>query len=127
MGVIFKMYANENGGKFPPIGVEDDKIKFSFLGNEAQVKEFMEGIDSLGIHYRVILLADADFSPISPLNQLTEKQRDTLIAAYKLGYYDIPRKISSEELAKKLGLANSTVVEHLRKAEHRLIQRILEK
>ncbi|MCW4024847.1 MAG: helix-turn-helix domain-containing protein [Candidatus Bathyarchaeota archaeon] len=116
----------ESGFLFPPMGVKDGKIKFSFLGNENQVKKFIEGMNTMELHYRVVLLADAEFSPTSPLNQLTEKQREVLIAAYQAGYYDIPRKISSQELAKKLGLVDSTVVEHLRKAEHRLITHILE-
>jgi hypothetical protein len=116
----------ESGYLFPPIGIGDGKIKISFLGSENQVKNFMEKIDTLGIRYRVVLLADANFSPISPLNRLTEKQREVLIAAYKLGYYDIPRRITSEELAKNLGLVDSTVVEHLRKAEQRLMTQIFE-
>jgi predicted DNA binding protein len=86
----------------------------------------MEKIDYMGIRYRVVLLTDANFSPISPLNQLTEKQREVLIAAHKMGYYDIPRRITSQELGKKLGLVDSTVVEHLRKAEQRLMTQILE-
>jgi predicted DNA binding protein len=116
----------EGGYIFPPLGIEDGKVKFSFLGNEQQIKDFMEKIDAIAIHYRVVLLADANFSPISPLNQLTAKQQEVLLAAYKYGYYDIPRKISSEDLAKKLGLVNSTVVEHLRKAELRLIRQVIE-
>ena len=116
----------ESGYLFPPIGIGDGKIKISFLGSEKQVKNFMEKIDALGIRYRVVLLADANFSPISPLNRLTEKQREVLVAAYTLGYYEIPRKITSEELAKKLGLVDSTVVEHLRKAEQRLMTQIFE-
>jgi len=123
---ILKAVGIESGYLFPPLGIRDGKIRFSFLGNEMQIKDFMEKIDVLGIHYRVVLLADANFSPTSPLNGLTEKQRETLIAAYKHGYYDIPRKISSEELAKKLGLVDSTVVEHLRKAEKRLMAQLLE-
>ena len=115
-----------SGYLFPPIGIEDDKIKLSFLGSEAQVKEFLEGINALKIHYHVALLTDAEFSPVSPLNQLTEKQREILLAAYKHGYYAVPRKINSKELSKKLGLANSTMVEHLRKAESRLLTRLLE-
>jgi predicted DNA binding protein len=116
----------DGGFLFPPLGIADGKVKFSFFGSEQQIKDFMEKIDALAIHYRVVLLADASFSPFSPLNQLTEKQQDVLLAAYKLGYYDIPRKITSEELAKKLGVADSTVVEHLRKAEQRLIREIIE-
>jgi predicted DNA binding protein len=116
----------EGGYLFPPLGIGDGKVKFSFLGSEPQIKEFMKKIDAIGIKYRVVLLADADFSPLSVLNQLTQKQREVLIAAYKFGYYDIPRKVTSEELAKKLGLVDSTVVEHLRKAEQRLITHLIE-
>jgi hypothetical protein len=116
----------DGGYLFPPLGFVDGKVKFSFLGNEQQIKDFMEKIDALAIHYHVVLLADANFSPISPLNKLTAKQQEALIAAYKYGYYDIPRRITSEELAKKLGLVNSTVVEHLRKAELRLIKQVIE-
>jgi hypothetical protein len=115
----------ESGYLFPPIGIGDGKIKISFLGGEKQVTDFMEKIDVLGIRYRVVLLTDASFSPISPLNQLTEKQQEVLIKAFKLGYYGVPRKITSEELAKKLGITDSTVVEHLRKAELRLLTQIL--
>ena len=33
---------------------------------------------------------DAQFPPHSLFNRLTEKQRQALIAAYFLGYYDVP-------------------------------------
>jgi hypothetical protein len=123
---VLKYIGIEGGYLFPPLGINDEKVRFSFLGSEKQIKDFMEKIDALGIHYRVVLLADANFSPTSPLSQLTEKQQEVLLAAYKWGYYDIPRKITSQELAKKLGLVNSTVVEHLRKAEQRLIKQTLD-
>jgi predicted DNA binding protein len=48
----------------------------------------------------VVLLADPNFSPVSVLNQLTQKQREVLVAAYKIGYY-IPRKTTSEQPAKE--------------------------
>ncbi len=120
-------YIGMDGGYlFPPLGIEDGKVRFSFLGSEKQIKDFMQKIDAIGIRYRVILLSDANFAPNSPFNELTEKQQEVLMTAYRLGYYDIPRKITSEDLAKKLGLVDSTVVEHLRKAEQRLIRQILE-
>jgi hypothetical protein len=123
---VLKYIGLEGGYLFPPLAIVDGKVRFSFLGNEPQIKDLMEKLDALTIHYRVILLADANFSPISPLSQLTEKQQEVLLAAYKYGYYDIPRKINTEELAKKVGLVDSTVVEHLRKAEQRLIRSIIE-
>ncbi len=44
---------------------------------------------------------------------------------YKLGYFDVPKKINPDELAAHLHLTGSTVVEHLSKAEHRLLAGIL--
>ena len=116
----------ESGYLFPPLGIDGQKIRFSFLGSEMQIKDFLEKINAIGIRFRVVMLADANFSPTSPLSQLTEKQRKVLIAAYNAGYYDVPRKTTSEELAKSLNLGDSTVVEHLRKAERKLISRLLD-
>lgn len=65
---------------------------------------------------------DARFTPSSPVARLTEKQREVLLSAYKLGYYDLPIRISSEELAKKFGRVKSTFVAHRRKAERRLLK-----
>ena len=120
------MMGIESGYLFPPLGIRDGKVKFSYLGSEQQIKAFLEGIDAVGVHYRILLLSDLNFSPISPLNRLTEKQRDVLITAYRMGYYDVPRRGNSQDIAKKLGLVDSTVVEHLRKAEQRLIRHIIE-
>jgi hypothetical protein len=113
------------GYLFLPVEIREGKIKVSFLGSELQVSEFLEKINALGIRYRVVLLSDASFSLDSPFNKLTEKQKEIVLAAYKFGYYDIPRQISSLELAKKLNIGNATLGEHLRKAERRLIVNIL--
>ncbi len=52
---------------------------------------------------------------------LTSKQLETLAKAYELGYFDLPARISADELATKLGLSRSTLSEHLRKAESKII------
>ena len=59
------------------------------------------------------------------MSLLTEKQREVLTAAFQSGYFDIPRKMSSDELAVKLGIRNATFVAHRRKAERRLLAEIL--
>lgn len=113
--------------KSPPFGIGDGKLKIAFLGNEKQVKNFLEIIDKTGISYKVASLIDAKFSPESPLTYLTEKQRTVLVSAFEHGYYETPRRVNSQELAKKLNLKSSTLVEHRRKAEQRILAQILKK
>jgi predicted DNA binding protein len=51
---------------------------------------------------------------------LSDEQQDTLAAATKLGYYDVPRRITQAELAEKLGVSHQALSERLRRAQKTL-------
>ena len=53
---------------------------------------------------------------------LTTAQREALIAAAEGGYYHIPRKISTRELAVELDMSHQSVSELLRRATENLIR-----
>ncbi len=55
---------------------------------------------------------------------LTAKQMDAILQAFRSGYYSSPRAVKTEQIAKGLGLSRSTYEEHLRKAENRLLHAI---
>jgi predicted DNA binding protein len=101
-----------------------EKMVISVTGNEENLKKFLELTKYLG-EVKSLGFKKAEFHEQSILSCLTEKQREIVIAAKKNGYYSYPRKINSEELSKKVGLSKPTVVQHLRKAEIRLISNIL--
>ena len=61
----------------------------------------------------------------SPFDCVTEEQRLVLVSAFKLGYCDAPRKLYADKLADQLNLVNSAVVGHIRKAEERMLARVL--
>jgi len=104
-----------------PLEIRDEKVKVSFVGKSSKISKFLEKMERAKVRYKVLSLTNARFSADSPLSKLTDKQRTILLSAYNLGYYDIPRRFHSEHLAKKHNLGRSTVAEHLRKAEQRLI------
>jgi len=56
--------------------------------------------------------------------QLTAKQLEAFNKAVQYGYYTLPRTISLEQLAKKLGVPRTTLREHLRKAESKLLPKL---
>lgn len=118
-------FLNMGGGYLVAFELDDEKIRMTYLGDQGQIRKTLDRLERARIRTRIVSLTDAKFSPDSPLNVLTEKQRTTLIAAYKLGYYDIPRKISSEQLARKLNIHGSAMIAHRRKAELRLLREML--
>lgn len=53
---------------------------------------------------------------------LTEKQREALVAAFEAGYYNVPRAISQEMLADDLGISHQALSERLHRAIEGLIE-----
>ncbi len=60
-------------------------------------------------------------STLSLFSRLTDRQLQSLLTAYELGYYRSPRQTTTEELAQALRLTRPTYEEHLRKAENKII------
>lgn len=54
-------------------------------------------------------------------SRLTTRQLEVIETAIEMGYYEVPRCVSHEEIATRLDCAASTVNEHLRKAEARVL------
>ena len=55
------------------------------------------------------------------IERLTDKQLTVLETASELGYYDWPREATAEEVAETVGIASSTLHQHLRAAEGKLV------
>ncbi|MDA4137393.1 MAG: helix-turn-helix domain-containing protein [Thaumarchaeota archaeon] len=108
-----------------PFEIRDGRARITYLGNAKQIRSFLDGIEKLGTKYRIASITDAKFAQNSPLSRLTEKQRRVLVTAYRLGYYDEPRRISSLELARKMKVGSSTLINHRRRAERRLLAELV--
>jgi hypothetical protein len=108
-----------------PYEVRDGRLRITLLGRTGSLRTFLRTLQKTGLHPEIVSLTDAVFSLNSPLERLTDKQKTVIIDAFKNGYYDFPRKIGSEALAKKLGIREPTLVIHRRKAERKLFAHIL--
>ena len=56
--------------------------------------------------------------------ELTGKQRDALVAALDNGYYRVPKKVTTDEIAHQMGQPRTTYEEHLRKAESKVLRSV---
>jgi predicted DNA binding protein len=59
---------------------------------------------------------------LEPDSMLSERQSEVVTTAIERGYYEWPREVDAETLAAELGIAHSTFLEHLRKAERLLLE-----
>jgi hypothetical protein len=57
----------------------------------------------------------------SPKSALSERQREVFELAQRRGYYSWPRQTSASNLADELDVSKTTLLEHLRKAESKLL------
>jgi hypothetical protein len=106
------------------IDVINGKSLLTFLTNLEDISKFIEARKSEGFDLRVLSVTKARLPIGSPLDSLTGRQLMVLKESYYSGYYDIPRKINSDQVAKKLGIANSTFVTSIRRAEKRIMDEL---
>lgn len=107
-----------------PFIISEEKVVMAFAVKNEIVKQFLDTMGELG-EVKTVSFQPASFSEYNILACLTERQKEVVATAQKSGYYDVPRKISTEELSKRLGISTATTLEHLRKAEHRILSSIL--
>ena len=94
-------------------------------GDDESIENFFKAVDILG-KVKDIKIQKLEYKECSIFSNLTSNQKKILNSAKELGYYDYPRKITHEELSEKIGINKAITLENLRKAEKRIITRILD-
>jgi predicted DNA binding protein len=103
--------------------MRDGNLRITLLGQLDSLRDFGDAASVFKIKYKIIKIAK--FGEESVLSTLTPKQRKILRTAYELGYFETPKRVTLERISAILGLNKSTVMEHLRKAEKRILDAVL--
>ena len=104
--------------------VHDYGFTFNHVGSQEQLSDMVTEMKASGVDISLEKLQDYRVQE-TPLDALTDRQHEVLEAAYDRGYYDVPRGSSTAEVAAELGVDDSTVAEHLQRAEHNLFGALL--
>ncbi|WP_152042587.1 helix-turn-helix domain-containing protein [Salinigranum salinum] len=110
----------------PPIRYHaDGTVSVSLFGPDAEVQAAVESLpDPVDVSIEAVGGLRTVAATVE--THLTERQREALAAAVDLGYYEIPREATHEDVAGAIDCAPSTAAEHLRKAESRLVSSVFE-
>ncbi len=107
-----------------PLKVTEEKRIYSAIADQENMKKLLSAIKFVGEIERTSFHKPT-YGAHGLLSCLTARQKEVLIVAKKMGYYEYPRKAKSEDLAQILGISKASTIEHLRKAEVRIMDHIL--
>ena len=122
----------DNGAIFStPISVSNGLERWSILLlQEKNRKALVSALEDVGVvrieRVKQVQKGEMLSGSSSLLASLTSKQLTVLRLAAAHGYFDLPRRAGSRQIAPLAGMAQSTFLEHLRKAQSRIIRKALE-
>jgi predicted DNA binding protein len=103
---------------------KNKKNIYVIQGTDKNIENFYKAIELLS-NVTDIKIQKIEYKECDILSNLTTNQKKIINSAKKFGYYDYPRKITSDELSEKIGIKKDITLENLRKAEKTIITKIL--
>jgi len=107
-----------------PTIISLEKFTISMMGERKNLSDFVEMMRNAGT-IRKMSFRRAAYQRADILAVLTDKQREVMVAAFQNGYYDYPKRISSNRLCQKVSISKPTLLQHMRKAEGRILKEIM--
>jgi HTH DNA binding domain len=105
--------------------IDEHGISFSIVGERTTITDLLTGLKRFNVQYRVHNFSRLKSESSSVLGTLTKQQARVLKLAHTLGYYDIPRRQKTEDIARILEMDAATIGEHLRRAEKHVFDKLL--
>lgn len=116
--------AAEQGVAATEHSIEGDALTVSLVGDREDLAERVRDYEAAGASPTIERLAeyggDADV-----LDGLTERQETVLREAHERGYFEVPREATTADVASALDLDDSTVSEHLQRAQRTILDDLL--
>ena len=111
-----------------PVRIEGGREEWQvcFVGERTEIRESLDAVqEAAGAEVTVESMSSSGHAGRTPreqrLDTLTTTQRKVYEHARDAGYYEWPREASTRELADDMEVSKTTLLEHLRKAESKLL------
>lgn len=98
-----------------PVRVRDGYAYWRLVSSRERIDNLLNIFEQKGINYTLLRIGTSPYSVDDEKNRLTLEESAILDKAISLGFFEIPRKISLEDLANELGKSKSALSVNLRK------------
>lgn len=104
----------------------DDEWRIRMLfPDEDELSEFHDYCVTYGLSFELTRLYESRHPEAMGKYDVTEKQREALVAALELGYFEVPRGVTLAELAEELGISPNALSTRLRRGSTNLVSSTL--
>lgn len=118
--LLFRALSTDGLLTVGPIEYDDTGARFTVVGEERAITSAHESIPD---RFDVAIEGVGGIeSAIDPTSALSERQREAASVGVELGYFDVPRTASHEDVAGELECSPSTAAEHLQKAQSKIVR-----
>ena len=113
---VFRGIVANEGQLLSAVGTPEAwKFELRFPTHDA-LSEFTTHCEDAQVRVEATRVYNPTNPSVGPWYGLTEPQREAILLAVQMGYYDIPRGCTTKELANELGISDQAVTERLRRA-----------
>ncbi len=98
-----------------PVNVREGFAYWRLIATRERIDELLTLFDERQINYELLRIGNAPYEITDDKNKLSLEESEVLDQAINSGFFEVPRKISLEELANQLGKSKSALSVMLRK------------
>jgi hypothetical protein len=108
----------------PMVFTESGRLRVTLIAEDSTISEVFDSVPG-DINFEIERTGQYEAGSNRLYSLLTERQREVLRAAIEAGYYQEPREATHADVADAVGLTATTVGEHLRRIEERVMNGLL--
>jgi predicted DNA binding protein len=98
-----------------PVNVREGHAYWRLISSRSRIDDLLSLFDKKRINYELLRIGNAPYDLADEKYKLSLEESKTLDRAIEMGFFEVPRKISLEELAGQMGKSKSALSVMLRK------------
>ncbi len=124
-GFLKRLYFGYGVSFEPPLEFTPETVRVTLIGSDAAMGRALSYLRRSHLAFETLSTGVFAGPRADPLSRLTERQRKVLEEAFRRGYFDVPSKLTTRELASRLGTSHQAVTDVLHRAERRILSAFL--
>ncbi len=108
----------ESGCLITNAELDEDEVVWNIICDEESFLDLMKSMERSQIEFEILYKGRPDRK-----SSVTYREEEILRMALEKGYFDFPKRIRLDEMAKNLGMASSTLSEILRRGEKKVLMK----